>query len=350
MASKLLSPFGLLPMLACAGEGSFEDAPPASAAPESMTSPAPPPGESAIPDLPGAPVQQPLPELPSVRQEHAVVALGDEIFVIGGFTPDVTASVEAFQPEAGTWRSVAPFPLSLHHANAAEVDGHILVAGFYQGASFTNALGRVFDYDPAADAWSERGVMPAGTERASSCVATLDGKIYLFGGARATTVADSSVYDVAADSWQELPPLPEPREHCLAAAIGGTLYIASGRASGITGFQPNTWAFDPIASTYTRRAAIPTPRGGTAGAVLAGRLYVFGGEGNSADSSGVFPDVEAYDPLTDSWQTLPSMLEPRHGLGAAALADRIYLPGGADTQGFGAAGAHTVLFFEGPAQ
>ena len=292
------------------------------------------------------PVQQPLPVLPSVRQEHAVVALGEDIYVIGGFTPNVTPTVEAFSPSSGSWRSVAEFPFALHHANAAVVDGRLYVAGFYLGASFTLASGRVFEYDPALDAWSERGLMPGGSERASSCVAALEGKVYLFGGARlGGSVSESSVYDVATDSWQALPPLPEAREHCVAGAIDGMLYVAAGRSGGIGGFEPNTWAFDPVALTYTARAPIPTPRGGAAGAVLDGKLHVFGGEGNAGDPSGVFDDIEAYDPASDSWQTLPPMLEPRHGLAAAALDGSIYLPGGASSQGFGAVDAHSVLSF-----
>jgi len=294
----------------------------------------------------GAPVQQPLPELVSVRQEHAVVALAGEIYVLGGFTPAVTGSVEAFNPATGAWRSVASLPTPLHHANAASVNGRIYIAGFYLGGSFTNADPRVLEYDPAADAWSERVAMPAGSQRASACVAALDGKIYVFGGARATTVTDASVYDVAADSWQGLPPLPEPREHCVAGAIGGSIYIASGRSGGITGFQPNSWQFDPTSGLYTPRAPIPTPRGGTAGAVLAGKLVIFGGEGNPDPTSfGVFTNVDAYDPADDSWQALAPMLLPRHGFGAAASAGRIFLPGGAAAQGFGAVSSHTVVSF-----
>ena len=44
--------------------------------------------------------------------------------------------------------------------------------------------------------------------RASACVATLGSRIYLFGGARlGASVTDASAYDVATDTWEELPPL-----------------------------------------------------------------------------------------------------------------------------------------------
>lgn len=336
-----------------APSGASPTMPPPGVSPPGVTAPGVPPAEAASPTAPeaplGEPVQAPLPALLTVRQEHAVVALGGEVYVIGGFTPMATATVEAFNPSSETWRSVAPFPVVLNHANAASVNGLIYVAGFYLGGSFSNADARVYAYDPALDAWSERSAMPAGTGRASGCVASFEGKVYVFGGARAATVSDASVYDVATDAWRVLPPLPEPREHCLAGEVGGTLYIASGRAGGITGFQPNTWAFNPRTDTYAARAPIPTPRGGAAGAVLGGRLHVFGGEGNPAGGLGVFTNVDAYEPATDTWQALPAMLTPRHGFGAAETGGRIYLPGGAVVQGFGAANDHTVVSFAAPA-
>jgi N-acetylneuraminic acid mutarotase len=296
------------------------------------------PGEAAAPTL----SEQAIAPLPTVRQEHAVVALGTEIVVIGGFTPAATSSVAAYDPASDSWRPLAAFPSVLHHANAAVVADRLFVAGFYVGTSFTNASGAVHEYDPAQDAWVERTAMPAGTERASGCVASFEGKVYVFGGARGGTVADASAYDAASDQWEVLPSLPEPREHCAAGAIGDEIIIASGRAEGIGGFQPNTWAYLPAEARYELRAPPLTARGGTAGAVLEGRLYIFGGEGNASDPSGVFPQVEAYDPGTDTWQAFPDMLFPRHGLGAGADEGRIYLPGGASQQGFGAEDTHTV--------
>jgi N-acetylneuraminic acid mutarotase len=295
-------------------------------------------------DTASVPQQVTLAPLPTVRQEHAVVALGDEIFVIGGFTPAASSSVAAYDPGSDSWRAVAPFPEVLHHANAGVIGGKLYVAGFYVGASFTNASGAVYEYDPALDGWTGKTAMPAGTERASACVATLADKLYLLGGARNGSVADASVYDPANDAWEELPALPEPREHCAAGAIDGTIIIAGGRAAGIGGFQPNTWVYDPVARSYELRAPLLTARGGVAGAVLEGKLYIFGGEGNAADASGVFPQVEAYDPATDTWEALPNMLAPRHGLAAATSGASIYLPGGASQQGFGAVDTNTAFF------
>jgi N-acetylneuraminic acid mutarotase len=294
----------------------------------------------------GTPREETLPDLPTVRQEHAVVALAGEVYVVGGYTPNATATVEAYDPVARSWRSVREFPNALNHANAAAVGDKLYVTGFYVGSSMSNTSRQVFVYDPAANEWAERTGMPAGSERATGCVAVLGTKIYVFGGARGMSVTDASAYDTVADAWQPLPALPQSREHCAAGAIDGILYVAAGRAGGISGFRATTLAFDPVAMTYTEKAPIVTPRGGVASAVLNGRLFVFGGEGNSADTSGVFPQVEAYDPRSNGWEALPPLTIPRHGYGAATLDGRIYLAGGATRQGLGAVNDNSVYYFE----
>jgi N-acetylneuraminic acid mutarotase len=77
-----------------------------------------------------------------------------------------------------------------------------------------------------------------------------------------------------------------------------------------------------------------------------GRFVVVGGEGNAAAASGVFDDVEAYDPATDAWDVLEPMLTPRHGTGAAELNGKLYVPGGATQQAFGAVDTNEVYVFE----
>lgn len=300
----------------------------------------------APPPLEGEPTHQVLPALPSVRQEHGAAALNGEVYVLGGFTPQVTASVQAYSPASDTWRDVADFPAEFHHPNVAVVNGLIYVTGFHLGSSLRVADPRSYAYDPTADEWSERAPLPTGTERGSACVATLGDQIYLFGGASDRTLPDASVYDTMSDSWEVLPLMPALREHCLAAGINGKIYIVSGRSGSIQGVHVESWMFDPDTQMYTERAPIPTPRGGAAGGVLAGRIFVLGGEGNADSSDGIFTQVEAYDPVSDAWESFPDMLVPRHGYAAAVVDDRLYLPGGATQQGFGAAEDHTVFYFD----
>ena len=75
-------------------------------------------------------------------------------------------------------------------------------------------------------------------------------------------------------------------------------------------------------------------------------LYVFGGEGNPADPNGIFHEVEAYDPATDSWFELPPMQTGRHGIYAAVRGSVVYLPGGATVEGLGTTGIHDAYVID----
>ena len=79
---------------------------------------------------------------------------------------------------------------------------------------------------------------------------------------------------------------------------------------------------------------LPRPRAGVNGIAAAGCFYVFGGEGNDTHPQGVFPDVDVYDPASDTWRALAPLPVPVHGVtGAAFLDGWIHLPGGGTARG-----------------
>ncbi|HEY3253360.1 MAG TPA: kelch repeat-containing protein [Polyangiaceae bacterium] len=304
-------------------------------------------GSSAVAGGLGTPTEMALAKLPVARQEHSVAAAAGEVYVIGGYNPNVTDSVQAYDPAQDKWRDVQSFPVKMNHGNATGINDHLYVAGYYINGTMSTATTDAYAYDPKADAWTKISPLPAGTQRAASCVAVDAGLMYVVGGAdNGKSVDDAARYDPVANTWEELPVLPERREHCTAGFIKGVLYIAGGRADGITGIEPKTWAFDLATKTWTEKASLAPPRGGLAGGVLADRLFVFGGEGNTNVSSGVFPDVDVYDPTTNQWQALAPMLVPRHGYGAAVLDGRIYLAGGAVHQGAGGSDEVSVFWLK----
>jgi N-acetylneuraminic acid mutarotase len=280
---------------------------------------------------------EPFASLPAgPRQETAVVALGDEVFVLGGFMgATVVDLVEAYDPEQGTWRTPAALPEPMHHVNAGVVGGRIYVAGFLQTVQFTTS-GRLFVYDPADDAWTEGTPLPLGREAGSSGVAVSGSRLYVFGGLRATqAVAEAQFFDVDLDAWTPIASLPSGRDHLVGAAVEGRVYAVGGRAGTIGSHTAEVLVYDEIGDAWTPVAPMPTSRGGMGGAVLRGWIFVAGGEGNADDPSGVFDAFEAYDPVADVWHVLTPMLTPRHGTGAATVGDRLWVPGGATEEGFG---------------
>ncbi len=279
--------------------------------------------------------------LQTARQELAVAAANGKLYAIGGISGNsVLSSVEEFDPQSNRWRFVAPLPEPLHHPAATVVDNIIYVIGGYRTLAFDPTTA-VYRYDPRSDRWTRVASLPS--PRGALAAAAIEGRIYAVGGNPGGNAL--TVYDPAADRWTSLAPMPTAREHLAAVAAGGKLYVAGGR-------QPRNVAvfevYDPMTDRWSALSRLPTARSGLAAALLDVRIYVFGGEGNAFSSTGVFEQNEAYDIASDTWRTDTAMPTPRHGIGAAVIDDRIYIPGGAILQGFGAINTNEAFIAVAP--
>jgi formylglycine-generating enzyme required for sulfatase activity len=97
--------------------------------------------------------------------------------------------------------------------------------------------------------------------------------------------------------------------------------------SGAVGPWGGPWSFATGTSTsaWVTKTSMPTVRSGMGIAVLNNKIYLIGGN----TSSGSLATVEEYDPLTDTWSTLPNMPTAR-APAAAAVNNKIYVIGGGD--------------------
>jgi N-acetylneuraminic acid mutarotase len=274
-----------------------------------------------------------LAPLSEPRQELAAAPLGGKVYAVAGLAGRANAN-EIYDPATDSWSFGADLPVGTDHAWAVGFDGRVWVGG---GTS-----NRVFSYHPAAKAWTEvarSSFFHGGTPAA----AVIGGRIFVAGGTGGGMVGNEvEVYDPAGDVWSTLAPMGCARNHTAGGVIGGKLYVAGGRP----GNQSCLEVYDPATNVWARKTSMPTGRSGIAGAVVNDCLYVFGGEGNGADPNGIFHQVEAYDPATDSWTQLPPMQTGRHGIYAAVIGNVIYLPGGATRLGFGVTGTHDAYVIE----
>ncbi len=296
------------------------------------------------------PTPMPAPIIPWVdaaplqleRQEVAVAALGQNIYVIGGFMgASILASMEVYDSANDSWSYAAPLPTPIHHAAAAVVDDQLYVIGGWNNL-FGEPLADLWLYNPATDQWQAKTPMPQ--PRGSPAAAVIDNKIYVAGGWPLSRSQDFAVYDPQTDSWQTLADLPSPRNHLGAAAVNGQFYAVGGRESLGAG-QGNRDAiemYDPGIGQWSVLADMPQPRGGLA--VVAYKHYVlaFGGEGNASRPEGTFVNVDAYNTESDSWQALADMPLGVHGIGAALLNGRVHIPGGGPLEGGSTTDRHQV--------
>lgn len=249
--------------------------------------------------------------------EIAGAALGQSIYVGGGFTPPGNAIGRWFGRYDTTddaWEALAELPTAVHHPMMAAAADRIWSAGGYTaGLNRAAATRRLDAYDPATGAWTAMPDMPG--RRAAGFMVALAGvgdgaagALYVVGG-----IGDDEDrmwrYDIAAGTWADLPG-PTPREHLGAAASGGKVYVVAGRGFG-RGIVGTLEAYDPATGAWTRLTAMPGACGGcTAAATADGRIHVTGGEGGGR----TYNDHYVYDPAAGTW-SVPRRC-PRRGTGS----------------------------------
>ncbi len=295
------------------------------------------------------PIQEIYPAAISQQDSPLIVNSGGLALRLGDPVHDETV---VYDPRANRWTEGVSLPAPRHHI-ALVWDGDLLHAlgGFTRrglGLWEMRSEHWVID-DPVNGRWREAEPLPG--PRAEAVTVFRDGFIHMIGGR--VPVGDANAdwedhtdtglhwaYELATGRWEERAVLPGPRNSSTGAVLDGHIYVVSGRtvASGNT---PECHRYDPVRDRWEPIAGLPearqqeAPRGqaGLAGAVLAGRLCVFGGEWFGDDEEGVYADAWAYDPVAGRWEALAPMARPRHGLGAVAIGDAIYLLGGARERG-----------------
>jgi len=231
----------------------------------------------------------------------------------------VTWSARAFMPTARTWVSAAVY------------DGKIYAFG---GLSNTTKLATVERYDPVTNTWESRTAMP--TERYAASAVTLNDRIYIIGGVNASSqIQDSvAVYDPLNDTWSTAASMPTAR--CRLAVVAGPdgkIYAMGGSTTStldMTGYSSVVEVYDPATNSWSTAAAMNTPRVGLAAAASGGAIYAFGGYGKTPGYSARYLlTVEAYNPSSNTWSSVPSMKVARYGLAATSTSHGlIYLIGG----------------------
>lgn len=280
------------------------------------------------------PTWQKVRSAPLARTEVGAARANNFIYVIGGFVPGRdgatnTAAVERYDLARDRWHRVRSAPVALNHAAVASYRGRVYVVGGYRSRHGLAHASRAFlRYDPQRDRWET--LPPAPSARAALGAAVIGDRLYAVGGARdGRALRTLDIYDFARRRWSRGGAMPTAREHLAVASTGGRLYALGGRARG-RGNMKTVERYDPRRREWTRVEPLLHARGGCAAAALGHLIVVFGGE----EAGGTIGGVERLDTRGGGWQRLARMRTPRHGLGGAAYAGRIYALEGGPRPGF----------------
>ena len=166
-----------------------------------------------------------------------------------GGTQNSLTTVSAYNTATDQWDlSLPPLPEPRQHVGGAVVGHTFFVIGGRE-----NGIGEYRNTTYALDlenpvAW--KTMAPMSTARGGVACAALGTKIYCFGGEGnpdnpQRVFNETQAYDVKADSWADLEPMPVPRHGAGVAAVNNMIYYVGGGAKtasfpvGITdSFQP----------------------------------------------------------------------------------------------------------------
>jgi large repetitive protein len=248
-----------------------------------------------------------------------------------GGAPDLPVTVTP-PAGSGTWTQAAALPDGRQDASGAVVDGRLFIVG---GRTPTTQ-NAVSAYDPKADKWETQPAVPVLSVNHGN-VGSYNGKLYFFGG---RAINEAYVFDPSAKKWSPIKALPAPRESAVVATIANKIYIVGGGVSDTfrnpagahDSANAEMFAYDPATDSYETLAPMPEAKTHAAGAVINGILYVAAGR----KWVEAFPEPEgwsktlfAYDPVANKWTQKADAPTSRSGCVGAEL-NGLLIVGGAE--------------------
>jgi hypothetical protein len=298
-------------------------------------------GRPAASPAGGTTVPAELAELPVPRTEVAGATWDGRLVVAGGLTLDGVASAlaHAYDPEADGWEEAPPLPVPLHHSALVALGDRLYAVGGYTngaGGAWEPQAG-MWSLGPEENSWREEAPMPGGPRGALGAAAAGDLLVVAGGESGGAVLGRTEVYDSERRAWRTGPDLALPREHLAVAAVGDRVYAIAGRAAGQGNFRA-VQSLEPRSDRAWRdEPEVKDSRGGIGAAAVGDRMCVAGGE----EPAGTIASVECLD--GDRWVQAARLARPRHGLAVVALEDRLHVVGGGEQPGLFVSGVHEAF-------
>ena len=242
-----------------------------------------------------------------------------QLLVIGGSQGPVenkaSGPCTSYSLRSRKSRCLAEIPTAHFYHSTALLDGHVYIAGGYnKNGTPTPAVER---YDVKANTWTKLAPLP----RPLTCLglAAANGSLYAVGGAEqdSLALAEMQRYEIGTDTWTSLAPMATSRYGHGVAEVRGRLYVFGGR-SGFNLLR-SVECYDVPSDAWLQMAPMHRARMDFGVAVLGQYVYIIGGR--------ALRSVERYDVLSNSWVELAPMVSQREHLSVAVDGEYIYVVG-----------------------
>jgi N-acetylneuraminic acid mutarotase len=162
---------------------------------------------------------------------HTAVEYEGKIYIFGGRS-EFNSSIDdgwVYDPLLDQWDWLSVMPTFRDHLTSTVLDTLIFVIGgriLDPGPGLFINLDAVEFYSPSSDQWYIGEGLP--TARGALASATLNGRIYVFGGEYPGIYEQNEEYDYTTDSWRQMTPMLTPRHSFGAVTINDTIYLIGG--------------------------------------------------------------------------------------------------------------------------
>ncbi len=277
---------------------------------------------------------------PVKRHEAAFVRVANKFYLLGGRG---IRPVSIYDPKTKTWSKGTEPPLELHHFQPVVYQNKIyIIAALTGGWPNETPTTHIYSYNPATDSWSLGDEIPEERRRGSTGNVLYNGKIYISCGIKNGHIGDHKnwldSYDPNTGKWEILADAPRPRDHFQAVLNKGKIYGVAGRNTGQEPENPfgGTIAKNDVYDIDSDRWStlnndIPTQRAGNAAILYEDKIVVVGGESPAQEKA--HTEMEALDTTTLKWQSLPGLIEGRHGTGLLIYDENLYIASGCGNRG-----------------
>ncbi len=269
------------------------------------------------------------------RQEVGIASMNGLIYVVGGFEDFHKDSdkVEVYNPKNNSWHAIEPLPRALHHPGVIAFGNRLyVIGGFSTNGSAFAPINDVYVHN--GDNWMKGKSMP--TARGALGLAIYENKIYAIGGSNVeSSLTAVESFDPSTQKWEASPNMKTPRDHISVVIFDEKIIVLGGRdARDCYGniyrcltkelFPQSTASvesFDPKTKAWTTEPDLLMPRGALVAVSDESNIYLFGGE----YFGGVNKEFEQYG---EEKKFLKTDLTARHGAGSVLMDGYMYIVGG----------------------
>lgn len=265
------------------------------------------------------------------RFGHTTGGISGKLYMTGGYsgTGYLTDTWE-YNPAGAVWTAKATNPVGGDTGCGVVNAGLLWCFGGYTTA-YSSALS---NYNPATNVWTPRQALSVTQQMGS--IAAYNDRLYLWGGnssfGNATVVNLMQEYNIATNTWATIPVAsgntPSARRGHTVTTIENKMYLFGGAdASSIV--LGDLWEYDFIARTWTQKVSGPPIRYLHGAIVIDGRLMIMGGR-NAGGLTTAMNDMWEYDTVLNQWRQFTMVNAPtvrsEHSM---AIADnRLFVTGG----------------------